>query len=188
MDELGQHTRFLKILGCYPTQEIYKTKIEFLPDDGKSKSKQKTAADDKAKTTAIKKSKSYKLASREYKSDDTIIKVKDVSIGGNGFIVIAGPCSVENEEMIKQCALEAKENGAQILRGGCFKPRTSPYSFQGMGYDGLKLLADTGKYYDMPVITEAMDTDQVKGIAEIIGYNSNRRAQHAELRIAERSW
>lgn len=169
LDELGQHTRFLKVLGSYPIETLYKTKIEFLvPEkESKSTSKKVSAEAEKPKpVVSIKKSKSYKLASREYKSDDTIIKVKDVQIGGNNFIVIAGPCSVENEEMIMQCALEAKENGAQILRGGCFKPRTSPYSFQGLGYEGVKILANTGKYYDMPVITEAMDTDQVAEIAK----------------------
>jgi chorismate mutase / prephenate dehydratase len=165
LDELGQFTRFLKVLGSYPTEALYRTKVEFLGAEDESKSAGKEGEKPKLIVTS-KKSKSYKLASREYKSEDTIIKVKDVSIGGDSFIVIAGPCSVENEEMLKQCALEAKENGAQILRGGCFKPRTSPYSFQGMGYEGLKLLAETGKYYDMPVITEAMDTDQVAEIAK----------------------
>lgn len=167
LDELGQHTRFLKVLGSYPMEALYKTKIEFIGSEKENiKENNKEASDKPKPVVQTKKSKSYKLASREYKQDDTIIKVKDVSIGGNNFIVIAGPCSVENEEMIMKCALEAKENGAQILRGGCFKPRTSPYSFQGMGYDGLKILAETGKYYDMPVITEAMDTDQVAEIAK----------------------
>ncbi len=168
LDELGQFTRFLKVLGSYPMETLYKTKIEFLVSEKESKaSAQKSIAEgERPKAPAIKKSKSYKLASREYKSDDTIIKVKDVKIGGDNFVVMAGPCSVENEEMIMKCALEAKENGAQILRGGCFKPRTSPYSFQGMGYDGLRILAETGKYYDMPIITEAMDTDQVPEIAK----------------------
>ena len=148
LDELGQHTRFLKVLGTYPMETLYRTKIEFPVAEKESKSSNKKGVkeSDKPKpVVSIKKSKSYKLASREYKSDDTIIKVKDVKIGGNNFVVIAGPCSVENEEMIMKCALEAKENGAQILRGGCFKPRTSPYSFQGLGYDGLKILADTGR-------------------------------------------
>jgi chorismate mutase / prephenate dehydratase len=165
LDELGKYTRFLKVLGSYPMEDLYRTKVEFIGSENESKSAGKEGEKPK-QVNVSKKSKSYKLASREYKSDDTIIKVKDVSIGGNSFVVIAGPCSVENEEMLKQCALEAKENGAQILRGGCFKPRTSPYSFQGMGYEGLKLLAETGKYYDMPVITEAMDTDQVAEIAK----------------------
>jgi chorismate mutase/prephenate dehydratase len=164
LDELGQFTRFLKVLGSYPMEALYKTKVEFAVSE--KNSKKELAGDAKPKAPSVKKSKSYKLASREYKNDDTIIKVKDVKIGGNNFVVMAGPCSVENEEMIMKCALEAKENGAQILRGGCFKPRTSPYSFQGMGYDGLRILAETGKYYDMPIITEAMDTDQVPEIAK----------------------
>ncbi|KAF0214945.1 MAG: phospho-2-dehydro-3-deoxyheptonate [Ignavibacteria bacterium] len=168
LDELGHHTRFMKVLGSYPSQELEKTKLEY------SKIldvEEKTPAFEEKKEVAapaiIKgKAKSYRLASREYKSEDTIIKVRNVEIGGNGFVVMAGPCSVENEEMIMKCALEAKENGAQILRGGCFKPRTSPYSFQGMGYEGLNLLVEAGKYYDMPVITEVMDTEQVSEVAK----------------------
>jgi chorismate mutase/prephenate dehydratase len=167
IDELGQHTRFMKILGSYPSQELAHTKLDYLQilsepvekkDDGNSLTEQ----------PAVKKTKpkSYRLASREYKSDDTIIKVKNVEIGGNNFVVIAGPCSVENEEMVMKCALEVKENGAQILRGGCFKPRTSPYSFQGLGMEGLKILTDAGKYYDLPVITEVLDTEHVVEVAK----------------------
>ncbi len=83
---------------------------------------------------------SYKLASREYKRDDTIISVSDVKIGGGNFIIIAGPCSVESYEQIMECAREVKDNFANILRGGCFKPRTSPYAFQGLGYEALDYL------------------------------------------------
>ena len=168
LDELGQHTRFMKILGSYPSQELERTKLEYpniLNEQSESASNtQKT----KTEIQPVKKSKSksYRLASREYKSDDTIIKVKDVVIGGDNFVVIAGPCSVESEEMILKCALEAKENGAQILRGGCFKPRTSPYSFQGLGLDALKFLTDAGKYYEMPVITEVLDTEHVVEVAK----------------------
>lgn len=166
-DELGQHTRFMKVLGSYPSQELERTKLEY-PKILSEQVESEIAVQKSEPVPAVKKgkAKSYRLASREYKSDDTIIKVKNVMIGGDNFIVMAGPCSVENEEMIMQCALEVKENGAQILRGGCFKPRTSPYSFQGLGYDGLKLLADAGKYYDLPVITEVMDTDQVTEVAK----------------------
>ncbi len=169
MDELGHYTRFIKVLGSYPSQELAKTELEYTKilaveeKDAVVEPKKETIA---APAIVKGKSKSYRLASREYKSEDTIIKVRNVEIGGNGFVVMAGPCSVENEEMIMQCALEAKENGAQILRGGCFKPRTSPYSFQGMGYDGLNLLVEAGKYYDMPVITEVMDTEQVPEVAK----------------------
>jgi len=168
LDELGQHTRFIKVLGSYPSQELERTKLEYpniLNEESESVSdNQKTETELQPKKKS--KSKSYRLASREYKSDDTIIKVKDVVIGGNNFVVIAGPCSVESEEMILKCALEAKENGAQILRGGCFKPRTSPYSFQGLGLDALKFLTDAGKYYEMPVITEVLDTEHVVEVAK----------------------
>jgi len=168
LDELGPHTRFMKVLGSYPSQELERTKIEYLNilnEQTKSLSKEKKA-DIEIQLEKKSKSKNYRLASREYKSDDTIIKVKDVVIGGNNFVVIAGPCSVESEEMILKCALEAKENGAQILRGGCFKPRTSPYSFQGLGLDALKFLTDAGKYYEMPVITEVLDTEHVVEVAK----------------------
>ncbi|MCX6174566.1 MAG: bifunctional 3-deoxy-7-phosphoheptulonate synthase/chorismate mutase [Ignavibacteriales bacterium] len=168
LDELGQHTRFMKVLGSYPSQELERTKLEYLnilnEHSESAPNEQKTETE--IQPTKKSKSKSYRLASREYKSDDTIIKVKDVVIGGNNFIVIAGPCSVESEEMILKCALEAKENGAQILRGGCFKPRTSPYSFQGLGLDALKFLTDAGKYYEMPVITEVLDTEHVVEVAK----------------------
>jgi chorismate mutase / prephenate dehydratase len=169
MDELGHYTRFMKVLGSYPSQELERTQLEYtkiLEVEEKKTSDEEKKEVVPAPVVSKGKAKSYRLASREYKSDDTIIKVRNVEIGGNGFIVMAGPCSVENEEMIMKCALEAKENGAQILRGGCFKPRTSPYSFQGMGYEGLDLLVEAGRYYDMPVITEVMDTDQVPGVAK----------------------
>ncbi len=166
LDELGQFTRFMKVLGSYPSQELERTKLEFSKLLNGEETKKETKSKSEAPAIIKSKSKSYRLASREYKNEDTIIKVKDVLIGGDNFVVIAGPCSVENEEMIMKCALEAKENGAHILRGGCFKPRTSPYSFQGLGYEGLKLLADAGKYYNLPIITEVMDTDQVEEVAK----------------------
>lgn len=174
MDELGHYTRFIKVLGSYPSQELERTKLEYnkifneIEEEIEKVSKEKKNAVKSIPDIQVKKGKpkSYKLASRDYKAEDTIIKVRDVEIGGNNFIVIAGPCSVENEEMIMKCALEAKENGAHILRGGCFKPRTSPYSFQGLGYEGLNYLVEAGRYYQMPVITEVMSIDQVAEVAK----------------------
>ncbi len=171
MDELGQFTRFIKVLGSYPSYELEKTKLEYpkLFDIEQKLIIEKPEKEEVIPAKVVKpkaKSASYRLASREYKSEDTIIKVRGVEIGGSNFIVMAGPCSVENEEMIMQCALKAKESGAQILRGGCFKPRTSPYSFQGLGFEALELLVNAGKYYDMPIITEVMDTDQVSEVAK----------------------
>lgn len=168
LDELGTHTRFIKILGCYPSQELTKTKLDntqFNDETADAEITEETKSEIKP-APKKKASKSYKLASREYKSEDTIIKVKDVTIGGDGFIVMAGPCSVESREQIFSCAHEAKENGVQILRGGCFKPRTSPYSFQGLGFEGLDLLLEAGNSYDLPIITEVLSPEQVAEVAK----------------------
>ncbi len=110
--------------------------------------------------------KPYKLVSREFKKEDTIIKVGKVSIGGKKIVVMAGPCAVESEEQIMKAAKAVKKAGAHILRGGAFKPRTSPYAFQGLGEEGLKYLAKAGKAVDMPIITEVMDTKEVPLVAE----------------------
>lgn len=106
--------------------------------------------------------KPYKLASREFKNFDTIIKVKDVVIGGKELIVMAGPCVVENEKQIFETAKQVKAAGAKILRGGAFKPRTSPYSFQGLGEEGLKLLAKAGEETGLAVVTEVMSVNQIE--------------------------
>jgi len=106
--------------------------------------------------------KPYKLASREFKDFDTIIKVKDVVIGGKEVVVMAGPCVVENEKQIFETARYVKASGAKILRGGAFKPRTSPYSFQGLGEEGLKLLAQVGEETGLAVVTEVMSVNQIE--------------------------
>jgi len=101
-------------------------------------------------------SKPYKLASRELKKEDTIVQVGNVKIGGNRIAIMAGPCAVESEEQIMSIAKEVRDSGAVILRGGAFKPRTSPYSFQGLGEEGLKYLRKAGDTYGMPVTTEVV--------------------------------
>jgi 3-deoxy-7-phosphoheptulonate synthase len=106
--------------------------------------------------------KPYKLASREFKSFDTTVKVKDVVIGGKEVVVMAGPCVVENEKQIFKTAQQVKAAGAKILRGGAFKPRTSPYSFQGLGEEGLKLLAQAGEDTGLAVVTEVMSVNQIE--------------------------
>ncbi len=105
--------------------------------------------------------KPYKLVSREFKKENTIIKVGNVKIGTNQIIVIAGPCAIESEKQIIESAKAAKKAGAKLLRGGAFKPRTSPYSFQGMGEQGLRLLAKARKITGLPIVTEVMDTSEV---------------------------
>ena len=103
----------------------------------------------------------FKLASRSFKKDDSIIKIKDVVIGGNEVTVIGGPCSVESEEQIMIIAELVKKSGVKILRGGAFKPRSSPYSFQGLGEEGLKLLRKAGDTYGLLVITEVLENSMI---------------------------
>ncbi|MSR58500.1 MAG: 3-deoxy-7-phosphoheptulonate synthase [Planctomycetaceae bacterium] len=106
--------------------------------------------------------KPFKLASREYQPEDSVIDVGcGVKVGGGSLAMIAGPCAVEGREILLEIARHVKAGGANILRGGAFKPRTSPYSFQGLGEEGLKILRDVGDEMEMPVVTEVMDPRQV---------------------------
>jgi len=107
----------------------------------------------------------YKLASREFHPANTVIQVGEVAIGGNELVVMAGPCAVESEEQIMTTARAVKAAGARILRGGAFKPRTSPYAFRGWGEEGLKLLAQAREETGMPFITEVMTTGDVELVA-----------------------
>ncbi len=108
----------------------------------------------------------YMLASRSNR-EKTIVRVSDrVSIGGDDICVIAGPCSIESREQIMESAFHVKSAGASVLRGGAYKPRTSPYAFQGMGEPGLKLLRAAGDAYGLPIITEIMDADDLPAIME----------------------
>lgn len=106
--------------------------------------------------------KPYKLASKEYKSSPTEIKVKDVVIGGEEIVIMAGPCAVENEKQIFQTAQLVKDAGAKILRGGAFKPRSSPYSFQGLEEEGLKLLAQAREETGLLIVTEVMSASHIE--------------------------
>lgn len=104
----------------------------------------------------------YKLASREFKKEDTVIKLdKNIIIGAKKIVVMAGPCAVESFDSLYEIAKEVKKAGATVLRGGAFKPRTSPYSFQGLGEEGLKHLSRAGKELGLAIITEVMDTRDV---------------------------
>ncbi len=110
--------------------------------------------------------KPYKLASREFKPSDTVVHVGKVPIGGNALVVIAGPCSVESEEQIMETATLVKQAGATLLRGGAYKPRTSPYAFQGRGEEGLKLLALAREKTGLGIVTEVMESSEVDLVAE----------------------
>ena len=103
----------------------------------------------------------FKLASRSFKEENTVIKIKDLVIGGNNVGMIAGPCSVEGEDQIMTIAELVKKHGVRILRGGAFKPRSSPYSFQGMGEEGLKLLRKAADTFNLLVITEVLENSMI---------------------------
>ena len=131
-------------------------------------------------------SKPYKLASREFHPSDTVIKVGNAEIGGPAPVIMAGPCSVEDEEQMVSTAKSVKAAGATVLRGGAFKPRTSPYSFRGMGEDGLKLLQLAKQETGLPIITEVMsptDVDIVAKYADILQVGARNMQNYSLLDV-----
>ncbi len=118
-----------------------------------------------SRPTEVEDEDSFPRVSREHQSDDTVVHVDDVAIGGGPPVLIAGPCSVESRDQILRSAAAVAEAGGHLLRGGCFKPRTSPYSFQGLGEEGLDLLAEAGRRFDIPVITEVLAPGDVEAVS-----------------------
>ena len=112
----------------------------------------------------------FKNANRKFHPLDTVIKVGDAVIGGGSMTVIGGPCSIESEEQIISVAHSVKAAGAQLLRGGAFKPRTSPYAFQGMREEGIKLLLKAKAATGLPIVTEIMDLSQLDLFADVVGF------------------
>lgn len=110
--------------------------------------------------------KPYKLASRDFKHRNTVVKVGEAEIGGNRLVIMAGPCAVESQQQLEEAARIVKNAGALVLRGGAFKPRTSPFSFQGLEKTGLAYLAEVKQKYDIPVVTEVVDPHQVELVAQ----------------------
>lgn len=108
----------------------------------------------------------YKLVSREFKRENSVVKIKKgIEVGGKKIIVVAGPCSIESKEILKKVAASVKKTGVLILRGGAFKPRTSPYTFQGLGEEGLKILKSVAEEIGISTVTEVMDTRDVELVA-----------------------
>jgi 3-deoxy-7-phosphoheptulonate synthase len=156
---------------AYPSRGVERTIIGAIGDDrGKAALKAAESLSGVERTMPI--LKPYKLASREARQEDTVITVGTAAIGGGSqFVVMAGPCAVESEEQMMETALFIKGEGAQILRGGAFKPRTSPYSFQGMEEEGLKILAKVRTKTGLPIVTEvvsAADVDLVEQYTDIL--------------------
>ena len=161
---VGEHDT---VLGAVGTSHIDPRSVELLP----------------GVESVVPISKPYKMASREFKKEDTIVTVGRVKIGGNRICAMAGPCAVESYDQIMAIAESVREAGAVILRGGAFKPRTSPYSFQGLGEEGLKLLRAAGDRFDMPVTTEVvspLDVDMMASYIDMFQIGA-RNMQNFEL-------
>lgn len=170
--EIEQVIKWVESVGykAHPSRGVERTIIGVVGDD-RSKAQLKAAESLPGVEKIVPILKPYKLASREAKEENTIIRIDDLEIGGPKFIVMAGPCSVESEEQLMESAYVAKKGGAHILRGGAFKPRTSPYSFQGLEEEGLKLLKKAREKTGMPVVTEVlnpMDVDLVEEYGDIL--------------------
>lgn len=168
LEDLTRVTRYLKVLGSYPRcdHEHTSPSPRVMSEAPAAPAEQQPVAKEAKAPAVISKNVSgWRLASREHKAEDTIIQVGSHELGGETPTLIAGPCAVESAEQINTCARIVKEAGAQILRGGVFKPRTSPYSFQGLGYEGLDLLVEAGRAHDLPVVTEVLAPEDVEPVA-----------------------
>jgi len=134
--------------------------------------------------------KPYKLASRDFCPEDTIVDIHGVKIGGKNFVMMAGPCSIESREQTMAIAERVAESGARIFRGGAFKPRTSPYSFQGLGESGLEILAEVREKFKLWIVTEAIDTETVELVAryaDLIQIGARNMQNYSLLRKAGRT-
>ena len=168
LEDLTRVTRYLKVLGSYPRcdHEHTSPSPRVMSEAPAAPAEQQPVAKEAKAPAVISKNVSgWRLASREHKAEDTIIQVGGHELGGETPTLIAGPCAVESAEQINTCARIVKEAGAQILRGGVFKPRTSPSSFQGLGYEGLDLLVEAGRAHDLPVVTEVLAPEDVEPVA-----------------------
>ncbi|MCM2280061.1 MAG: 3-deoxy-7-phosphoheptulonate synthase [Oligoflexia bacterium] len=157
--------------GCeaHVVRGVYRVTINVLGDDSKLDPEELKSYE--GVTEVISVMNPYQLVSRDFHKQDTEIKVKDVIFGPGRFVVMAGPCAVENEEQTMRIARAVRKAGANVLRGGAYKPRSSPYNFQGMGEEGLKILKRASVETGMPIITEALDSrslEQVYKYGDII--------------------
>ncbi len=166
-EQIDHVTDWIASVGYKPhlSQGVERTLIGAIGDD-RGKAQLKSAAFLPGVEKVVPILKAYKLAGREFRDKDTVIRVGEVQIGAGDFTVMAGPCSIESEEQLMESGYVAKKAGAKILRGGAFKPRTSPYSFQGMEEEGLKLLRKVSEKVGLPVVTEVMNTTDVDLVEE----------------------
>jgi 3-deoxy-7-phosphoheptulonate synthase len=169
----GESRTLIGAIGPAPTEEI-REQLRALP----------------GVETVVRITKPYKLASREFRHDDSAVRIGDVVTGGGRFTVAAGPCGVESYEQLHAAAEIAHRHGAQVLRGGAFKPRTSPYAFQGLGVEGLEMLADARRVTGMPIVTEVTAPELVETVAttaDMLQIGARNSQNYALLAEAGRS-
>ena len=162
LEALTKQVRFLKVLGSYPSRDLRPVPTRKQPGTIEPTGREALIRIEPVSDSP----KGYKLGSRGHKSKNTVVEVAGVLIGGDDLVMIAGPCAVESWDQITETARMVRDAGGSILRGGCFKPRTSPYSFQGLGLAGLEMLAEAGKAFGLPVVTEVLSPDDVEQVAE----------------------
>jgi chorismate mutase/prephenate dehydratase len=160
LDGVGRRARFLRVLGCYHSGDLR-------PQRHRRSGPIVEPTPSVRPVEPVEGPSSDRLVARAKGSGDTVVDVAGVLIGGDTPVLVAGPCAVESRDQVMKCAEATRAAGGQLLRGGCFKPRTSPYSFQGLGYEGLELLAEAGRAYGLPIVTEVPAPEHVGPMAEI---------------------
>lgn len=162
LDGVGRKARFLRVLGCYQSKDLRP-----------QRSRRAVAVPEAASASSgspgevVEVAESHRLASRRRQDGNTVVEVGGVHIGSGSPVLIAGPCAVESLDQVMKCAEAVKAAGGLLLRGGCFKPRTSPYSFQGLGYEALEMLAEAGRAHGLPIVTEVPAPEHVAPMAEL---------------------
>ena len=186
MDTLTRQVRFLKKLGSYPSRDLRPKPAETATKLGEPRGR-KELIEPPLSTSSPQ---GYKLGSRGHKAQSTIVEVGAARFGGDDMVMIAGPCAVESWDQVMATAKVVKEAGATVLRGGCFKPRTSPYSFQGLGFEGLEMLVEAGKAHGLPIVTEILspeDVEQVAKTADILQIGTRNMQNFSLLSAAGRT-
>lgn len=162
LEDVRRHTMYLRVLGTYPSRDLRPHRRPG-PEPEPIISVSTPGPEPKAEA---KSDGPYRLAGRRDTNSETVVDINGVIVGGPDLVMIAGPCAVESIDQVMKTAKAVKEGGAKLLRGGCFKPRTSPYSFQGLGWEGLDMLAEAGRVYGMPIVTEVLAPEHVERMVD----------------------
>jgi chorismate mutase/prephenate dehydratase len=162
LSAVRRHTMYLRVLGTYPSRDLRPHRRPTpTPEPVIS-----VSAPGPAPEAAAAADGPYRLAGRKDRETETVVDIHGVRVGGPDLVMIAGPCAVESIDQVMKTAKAVKESGAKLLRGGCFKPRTSPYSFQGLGWEGLEMLAEAGRVHGLPIVTEVLAPEHVEKMVE----------------------